>query len=450
MIEPPRGGLSLRARLLLIPSAIVIVVIVAALVLLAAQSRQRVAAEQASSVELARHLAGAAIKSLDPATFDPDTALLTILHDMPPLRHVRLFVLPAEAAALDTFRTQSAQSQSRPIRRLLHPEPWEATLPIMVNGTGLGSIAIVSDPGDELDEISSEFTFVAVLLLGLTALFVVLAWWIVAQALRPLHLLNMGLGKLEHGDFSATLPPFTLPELTAIGETFNHLSQALGHAQTENQLLIGRMISLQETERGELAGELHDELGPCLFGIKSEAACINRAAPTLDAAEASARAGTITRLVDDIQRMNRRILARLKPIALEDLGLKAALEALVQDWRERVPDTDWIFTCQAYDRAPKGEQALTLYRVAQECLTNAARHSEAATVGIILSCTDEARLVITDDGKGIDPARPLTGFGLLGIRERVRAAGGSVIRVSDPGNGTRIDVCVPLTTVTEE
>lgn len=433
--------LSLRTRLILAPSLIVVAIIALALALLMAQARQRIAAERTSSVQLAQHLVGEAIKSRTGMRSGLAVSLSGDLKDLPQLRHVRLFVLPVDADAARDFRGQVAKAHDQVLWRILHPDAWEGEIPIDESNPGQGTIVIISDPADELDEIGGEFAFVSLLLVGLTVIFVGLVGWSVSRAMLPLKQLQTGLGQLEHGDFSATVPPFAIPELAPIGETFNHLAKAMRQARQDNDLLIGKLISLQETERRELAHELHDELGPCLFGIKSEAACIGRVAATLTEDEAKSRSSIIVKLVDDLQKMNRRILARLRPIALAELGLSAALERLVEDWRDRSPDIQWSFHCGRFTHDPPPDHALALYRVVQECLTNAARHSGAGQVSVELECGERTRLVIVDDGCGIgsDIKR---GFGLLGMRERVHAIGGDMEISNNPDGGARIEIWI--------
>ena len=435
------AGLSLRTRLILVPSTIVIAVIALALVLLVVQARQRIADERGSSVQLAQHLAGEAIKSRALTGSDTAVSLSQDLRDLPQLRHVRLFVLPTDTDAATRFRADVSNAQKAWLWVLLRPDMWERALPISAADPDRGSVLIVSDPADELEEIGAEFAFVSLLLVGLTCIFVGLVWWSVSRAMHPLHLLQSGLGRLEHGDFTATLPPFAIPELSPIGETFNHLASTMQRTQRDNDLLIGKLISLQETERRELAHELHDELGPCLFGIKSEAACMGKMASTLTEQETQNRSSIIVKLVDDLQNMNRRILARLRPIALAELGLLAALERLIEDWRDRSPEIEWSFHCGRFSAEPAADHALALYRVVQECLTNAARHSGAKVVTVELDCAERTRLVIVDDGCGIG-ADIKRGFGLLGMRERVHAVGGEMEISNNADGGAHIEIWI--------
>ena len=430
--------IALRSRLILGPTLIVMTVIALALVVLVVQARQRIADERESSLQLAQHLAEAAIKSQSESTYHPALSLRQTLQDMPQLRHVRLFVLPLDDEALRGFKWQ-LQAQSGWLWRLLQPQWVENRIPISIYDASKGAVLIVADPSDEVTEIGEEFDVVLGLLLGLTAMFVGLVGWSVSKATQPLQQLQAGLERLQQGDYATALPPFRLPELTPIGQSFNHLAAMLAKTQRDNDLLIGKLISLQETERRDLARELHDELGPCLFGIKSEAACMGKVAADLTEVEVTARTGIIVKLVDDLQKMNRRILARLRPVALAELGLLAALERLVEDWQNRCPDIQWSLHCGHFKGEPSPDIGLALYRVVQECLTNAARHSGACMVSVELECGERTRLTIMDDGRGItDQATP--GYGMMGMRERVQAVGGHMTVGNNPEGGTLIEV----------
>jgi two-component system sensor histidine kinase UhpB len=287
------------------------------------------------------------------------------------------------------------------------------------------------------------------------AVFVLVVIWLVGKALHPIALVSEGLDRLGRGDFATSLPPFNVAELKDLGRKFNSLAGSLKTMSGDNRFLIQKLISLQENERNILAHELHDELGPCLFGIKAQAACIVR--PKRGTAE-EGHAATILGLVDDLQRLNRRILGRLRPMALRDLGLGAAVGQLIDDWRVRAPDIEWQFRCAAFATPPDESLALTIYRVIQECLTNSARHSGASRVSVEIGNGPAERfradgpcwpgdppvayVAVRDNGRGVDGAnRP--GFGLLGIHERVEGRGG-VVRVGGDGTGAVIEAWLPL------
>jgi len=275
--------------------------------------------------------------------------------------------------------------------------------------------------------------------------------WTVRRSLHPLQILADGFDRLEHGDYRA-IPPIAVSELQRITCQFNHLAQSLQEVTQDNHLLIDKLLSVQEQEKKALAAELHDEFGPVLFGIRADAACIMRSVPS--ETEAYERAQSIADLADGIQKINYRILDSLRPLVLEQLGLGRALQQQANNWRRTYPHIAWsVETPHDFDD-PSEAVSLTLYRAAQEAAINAARHARASAVEIRLeqipvdrapgACLgDEPKAVVLsvrDDGKGL-PADFRRGFGLLGITERVRQLGGTLVfRGLNPGLEIEVSV----------
>jgi signal transduction histidine kinase len=207
-------------------------------------------------------------------------------------------------------------------------------------------------------------------------------------------------------------------------------------ARTE---LLSRLVFAQEDERRRIAREMHDQFGEQLTALARrigllQAACGDR--PDLlaqvDALDAVAR--QIDRDVDHL-------VWELRPTALDDLGLRAALANYVQDWSVRVGIAAALHTSGLLSDRLSSQAETTLYRIAQEALTNVARHSRATSVDVILERrNDHVLLVIEDDGVGFEPAtaRPPQGFGLLGMQERAALVGATLEIESESGKGTTV------------
>ena len=213
-----------------------------------------------------------------------------------------------------------------------------------------------------------------------------------------------------------------------------------------NRELARRLIDLQEDERRDLARELHDELGQACSAIRVEMAYIghckddgtSRGQINAAAARADADAQRLYELV-------RGMLQRLRPINLDTLGLVAALQALCESWEERT-GVGCVFHHDGATPARGDAIDITVYRVAQEALTNVMRHARAGSVRVRLASTTGAlALSILDDGCGMDPARTTGGFGLLGASERAAALGGTLSVESAPGSGVQVTLQLPLT-----
>lgn len=218
----------------------------------------------------------------------------------------------------------------------------------------------------------------------------------------------------------------------------------------ENRFLIGKSLAVQEEERHHLARELHDELGQCITAIQADASIINERAKSCDPrllASAAAIQDVAARIYEVVHSM----MLRLRPSMLDDLGIVDTLKEEVDAWRERQPGTDYELSFDG-NLSDLGEDVnITLYRVAQECLTNIAKHGQATRVSIELGIRTEegegrrVELRIRDDGVGFGSRSRGKGLGLIGMRERVEGLGGLFHLSSAPGAGTAIAVELPLT-----
>jgi two-component system sensor histidine kinase UhpB len=227
------------------------------------------------------------------------------------------------------------------------------------------------------------------------------------------------------------------------------VERELERSRQELRELAHQRIDMQEDERRALARELHDDLGQTLNAIKIEAVSIrNASAGDDDVPQEVLRATrSVIEHADQVYGVVRRIIGRLRPVALDELGLAAALEHCVDGWRERLPKTRFDLRCEgAFDNLDE-PRALALYRVVQESLTNVARHAQANRVDIHLrQSADSAcvELTIQDDGCGVNLAALPHGFGLLGMRERVDALGGCLDLASSAHQGFRLIASIPL------
>ncbi len=223
-------------------------------------------------------------------------------------------------------------------------------------------------------------------------------------------------------------------ELTA---AFNEMIERL---ETERRESARAALAAQERERARIARELHDEVGQALTAVLLQLERTSRRtdAPVRDDLE-EAREGLRTSLEGV-----REIARRLRPEALDDLGLSSALAALTNDMARRTGVR--VERRVAADlRALEPDEELVVYRVAQEALTNVARHSDAphAWVGLAGSRDRQVTLTVRDDGRGFDFAANVRGTGLRGMRERAVLIGASLEIESRPGHGTTVRLRLP-------
>lgn len=214
----------------------------------------------------------------------------------------------------------------------------------------------------------------------------------------------------------------------------------LKDAQNKLRQMSTNIVSSQERERAAIARELHDELGQALTALRMDAVWLAQKMQNQQE-NIALRAHEMSELIDKTIDEVRNMAVRLRPGVLDDLGLIAALEWLVDDFERRfsIP-----CTFRHHNIPEISDVASTaIYRITQEALTNAARHADASHVEVNLSAENhELCLTIQDDGKGFDPSLigEAEGLGLAGIRERASLIDASVAIQSGEGNGSHIEV----------
>jgi signal transduction histidine kinase len=221
------------------------------------------------------------------------------------------------------------------------------------------------------------------------------------------------------------------------------LEKQLAQTLAENRRLSLSHVRVQEDERKQMARELHDELGQHLNAIKIDAVTIRNWADS-QWPEVHGAALSIVNVTNHVQDTIRDMLRRLRPAGLDELGLSAALENLVQQWQARNPATRAVLEVDAQMDGLGENENMTCYRLVQEALNNVSRHAQAHGVSIRLQRVKEQLVIhVADDGVGPRGAHA-PGLGLIGMRERVEALGGELTIESDAGQGFCIRAVMPV------
>jgi PAS domain S-box-containing protein len=221
--------------------------------------------------------------------------------------------------------------------------------------------------------------------------------------------------------------------------------EALRESREEIREMALTANSVREQEKSRIARELHDELGQALTALKIDVGVLRQKWPAAGD-EIGAKLASMQSVIDSTVAATRRISADLRPLMLDDLGLAAAAEWLVDNFKARsgIPVTLDL----AGDFELEDPWATAVFRVLQESLTNISRHAQATQVDIRLGRTgNDVRLVVKDNGRGFDasaPRRP-NSFGIIGLRERATLLGGEVAIDSEPGRGTVITMTLHTT-----
>jgi len=224
--------------------------------------------------------------------------------------------------------------------------------------------------------------------------------------------------------------------------------QELEQSRTELRALAARLLAIREEERTRIAREIHDELGQALTALKLDLAWLESKREKGGSRNSGAfrvDESSITSRIDETMEIVRRIASELRPSVLDQLGLEAAVEYLVHDTAKR---TGIAVTLEADDfpRLPD-ELASHAFRIIQEALTNVTRHSKATRVEVSVRRAGKSIILgVRDNGVGFAPGS-LSGvrsLGLVGMRERALACGGTVMVQGKPGEGTVIVVTIPV------
>jgi PAS domain S-box-containing protein len=220
--------------------------------------------------------------------------------------------------------------------------------------------------------------------------------------------------------------------------------EALRGSRDEIRALGLAANNLREQEKSRVARELHDELGQSLTALKIDLGWIKDQVGDKEPGILQ-KLASMHLLLDGTVAATRRISADLRPLVLDDLGLAAAADWLVQNFTARTGIPCELALAHGFEDVPD-PQATTIFRVLQESLTNIAKHADARHVEVTLEKDREhMTLAVSDDGRGFSPDAPRkpASFGLLGLRERAALLGGEVSIDSAPGRGTIVEMRLP-------
>ncbi len=398
-------------------------------------------AEVAASERLAKIL-------LDVSNLDhqqaPEEAVsrLRALIDAAQLRHLRLSVEePDGPAPADTTLVQHTDMLGI------------TTLPSPVKQVKLGqqTLYIAPNPGSEIEERLGDTVRLCITLLLFSGATLLVAWWSADRALAPVRELEAGLQRLAHGEPNAGLPPFDLREFKQVAGAIDQLASALKTSRAAQKQLARQLIQVQEEERRTLARELHDETGQTLTAIGVTAAFLERNAGTLDSQRIVECAQELRRDVRTNGEQLRVMLKRLRPHGMDAEGVAGALRELIASWQQREVGIDFRLEIPARLPAMREEQALVLYRVVQEALTNAVRHSEARHCIVRIHAENgNLHLQIDDDGKGLPSTGETRRGGLLGIEERLEMVQGRLELQTGQPTGLQLRAVLPLNEAQEK
>ena len=285
-----------------------------------------------------------------------------------------------------------------------------------------------------------------------------MVYWLVGRALRPIQQVVHGLHDIGNGEYDTRLPGMRGQEAQMMGQAFNAMAQSLQdgisarekareatRALAQNRELTQVIQARIEEVRGQIARELHDELGQQVTAIKSVGMAIAHRAKGVDAQiESSAR--MVMECADAIYEEVHQLVTKLRPLALDRFGLQDALQDLLEEARSRHPEMQLTLRIEAALEKLEDNLATATYRIMQESLTNALRHAQASSVDMLVS-EDKGQLTleIKDNGQGPSAHWQQSGhFGVIGMSERAQGLGGKLVFEALQPHGARVLAVLPL------
>jgi two-component system sensor histidine kinase UhpB len=300
------------------------------------------------------------------------------------------------------------------------------------------TLLIQANPLDEITEVWQENIAFFTSFCSLTLLSFFAVNLVFNKTLNSITTIVNALQVIESGQYQQKLPPFAIKEYDDIANAINQLADKLSSVKRENRALTQHTLEIQEDERQRLAQELHDELGQSLTAIKVMA--VTAARPK---AEIKQSTDAIIHTCNHLMTVVRSMMHQLHPLILTELGLTATLEDLINHWAIRQPDLKISLDCSNEADKLDAKIAIQLFRVVQECLTNTVRHAKASHVNIKLAIDRYGlQLTVSDNGQGCI-SKEKSGFGLLGMKERINSLGGELLLQSSPQQGMTLFASIP-------
>jgi two-component system, NarL family, sensor histidine kinase UhpB len=432
--------MSLRYRVVI---AVVLVLVLGAgvgLALAGWQARHWLRGELTSAEASGRLAVTRTFADLD-RSGQPDQDLKTLVATFDGDRHIQAVLTGADGRLLAASNPEPARPPPRWFAGLLHQEIAPVRL---ASPRGGAMVELRPVYTNDTAAVWPEFLDLALVLVLSCLGGATLVWAVVGRALEPLSAIGHVLPRIGAGDYAARAPERGPPELEDLARGVNEMAERLAAMRIRNRALEEQILTLQDEERADIARDLHDEMGPHLFAANVDLAMMAGLISAGRSEAALEQMGSVQAAIAHIQRLVRDILGRLRPPRLLELGLGPAILDLIEFWRQRRPEVTFETRLPPDDYSAPDPVLETAYRLVQESLSNAVRHSAPTTIAVTLEQRGAALWIeVRNDGAPGAAATP--GFGLTGMIERVAATGGMLeAGPTDNGNWQVLAVLPPV------
>jgi two-component system sensor histidine kinase UhpB len=420
--------MSLRARVVALIAAVLAISMLMGTVVAGYEARKALSGELAAGLGGARQTVASAFEDL-PHSDHPDRDLRQLVATFDGNRHVRAGLLDSEGHVVLASHTPS---QDRPapswFAQLLGATPPSEQIAVPASAAGFRAVVLVPTAQIDISAAWGEFVGIVAVLSGSAALGLVLVYLVISAAFRPLRALAGQFGRVGAGDYSGRVAERGPTELLGLQRGFNRMAGELAATTERNRLLGDQLLTIQEEERADIARDLHDDIGPHLFAVNMDAEMIAQLCDLGRHETVPEHVHAIQAAVAHMQRQVRDLLSRLRPARMTELGLNAAIQDLVSFWSQRRPDVTFRLTLLDDEDQLAEATKDVVYRVVQEAANNAVRHGDPHTIHIALTLDAQKTLSVSvaDDGVGRPGQPAIGGLGLVGMHERVAAAGGTL------------------------
>lgn len=438
---------SLRVTLIRTISGVLLFTLLLSAVLTYWHATSKVDTEVGAAIEMAEKTVRKAIQEIAHDD-DPRLELVRLVHVFDGNRHVKAsFVEPKPEGTRISSAVAPADELPEWFFDLFAQPPRVVRVDLPETLRSHGSFELETSLRGEVAEVWDDVVLKLTILTVFCVLASLLVYITLGRALGPITGLLGAFERLGGGDYGVRVEAKGPTEIAKLCGGFNDMAQRLGEMESRNHRLNEQLATVQEEERADLARDLHDEVSPFLFSVDVDASTIRQIAAGPEVSAVAARADAIRDAVAHMKKHVKSILNRLRPTVHLELGLKNAIETLVASWQLRNPDVSFKAVIADQDCGSKIDSVI--HGIVREAISNALKHGKPEEIDVILTWTNEDCVTITvrDDGGGLKPASLDSGFGLIAMRERAQALGGTVtVKNRTDLAGVEVTATIPIRT----